>query len=140
MHSNANEATIAALGEYGRCLGMAFQIADDVLDLLGEEKNAGKTLGTDLGQLKLTLPLIRLLDQLPSEQADQLRATISDNPTQSTTDSIRRQIRESGALDSAQQLAGEFAARAREALLVLPPSIYRSTLETLTSWAIQRDA
>ena len=59
---------------YGRNLGLAFQIADDLLDLVGREETAGKTLGTDLDQQKLTLPLIHALANLPTEEADQLRA------------------------------------------------------------------
>ena len=52
---------MAAMENYGRDLGVAFQIADDVLDIWGEERAAGKSLGTDLEKQKLTLPLIRLL-------------------------------------------------------------------------------
>ena len=50
----------------GRYVGLAFQIADDLLDLVGEERTTGKSLGTDLEQQKLTLPLIRLLQQGPT--------------------------------------------------------------------------
>ena len=61
------------LADYGRDLGVAFQIADDVLDLSGDACVAGKTLGTDLEQQKLTLPLIRALAELPAEEAERLR-------------------------------------------------------------------
>ena len=61
-YAGAPEATVRAMDDYGRDLGVAFQIADDVLDLLGEERATGKSLGTDLEKQKLTLPLIRLLD------------------------------------------------------------------------------
>ena len=52
-----------ALIQYGLLLGVAFQIADDLLDVLGEEATVGKSLGTDLSKQKSTLPLIRLLQQ-----------------------------------------------------------------------------
>ena len=60
-YAGAPEATVRAMDDYGRDLGVAFQIADDVLDIWGEERATGKSLGTDLEKQKLTLPLIRLL-------------------------------------------------------------------------------
>ena len=60
-YAGAAEPTVAALDRYGRNLGIAFQIADDVLDIWGEERVTGKSLGTDLEKQKLTLPVIRLL-------------------------------------------------------------------------------
>ena len=53
---------VERFSSYGRDLGMAFQIVDDVLDLAGDKQTVGKSLGTDLEQHKLTLPLIHLLD------------------------------------------------------------------------------
>ena len=66
----------ARLANFGRNLGLAFQIADDLLDLVGDEATAGKTLGTDLEQQKLTLPVIHCLHRLPRAEADALRAAI----------------------------------------------------------------
>ena len=57
------------LANFGRNLGLAFQIADDLLDLVGDEDTAGKTLGTDLEQQKLTLPVIHCLHRLPAAEA-----------------------------------------------------------------------
>src|SRR5436309_12027933 len=57
-YAGASAEVVEALGRYGRYVGQAFQIADDLLDLVGEEDAAGKSLGTDLEQGKLTLPLI----------------------------------------------------------------------------------
>ena len=65
-YAGAPEATVDALESYGRDLGVAFQIADDVLDIWGDERSTGKSLGTDLEKQKLTLPLIRLLDRRPA--------------------------------------------------------------------------
>src|SRR4051812_11559359 len=60
-YAGTDDSTIDALDRYGRNLGIAFQIADDVLDIWGEERVTGKSLGTDLEKQKLTLPVIRLL-------------------------------------------------------------------------------
>src|SRR5262249_25288331 len=61
LYSGATTGVVEQLSRYGRWLGVAFQIADDLLDLVGEERTTGKSLGTDLDQQKLTLPLIYLL-------------------------------------------------------------------------------
>src|SRR5262249_20536861 len=65
LFSGASPDVVDKLTRFGRLLGLAFQIADDLLDLEGEELATGKSLGTDLKQLKLTLPLIHLLDSAP---------------------------------------------------------------------------
>lgn len=62
------EEFVRAANDFGRHLGIAYQIYDDLVDFLGEEKNIGKTLGTDLASGKLTLPLMRLLEKLPAEE------------------------------------------------------------------------
>ena len=58
-----------ALAQFGLHLGVAFQIADDLLDVLGDEAKVGKSLGTDLLKQKSTLPVIRLLEQVPPRPA-----------------------------------------------------------------------
>src|SRR5205807_2219056 len=58
LYGGMDEEVVESLATFGRSLGMAFQIADDLLDLVGEERSAGKSLGTDLEQQKLTLPII----------------------------------------------------------------------------------
>ncbi len=73
-YAGAPESTVAALDRYGRNLGIAFQIADDVLDIWGEERVTGKSLGTDLEKQKLTLPIIHLLKEVePADRGDDSR-------------------------------------------------------------------
>jgi octaprenyl-diphosphate synthase len=68
------EAFSEAAGAFGRHLGIAYQIFDDLVDLYAEESMIGKTLGTDLAKGKFTLPLLLLLEQLSSEDRDALLA------------------------------------------------------------------
>src|SRR5262249_13787387 len=68
-YTGAEWDTVHRMTRYGRWLGIAFQIADDLLDLVGEERITGKSLGTDLDQSKPTLPLIYLLGDAPPEKA-----------------------------------------------------------------------
>src|SRR5262249_18729088 len=76
------------LARYGRHLGIAFQIVDDLLDLEGREELTGKSLGSDLAQLKPTLPLIRLLERLPSDDRAAVAALLnsSDGRSRSSLD------------------------------------------------------
>ena len=67
-----DEGYVRAVAEYGRRLGIAYQIFDDAADFLGDEAKIGKTLGTDLESGKYTLPLLLLLEKVPAEEATAL--------------------------------------------------------------------
>ena len=106
---------------YGRDLGVAFQIADDVLDIWGEESTTGKSLGTDLEKQKLTLPLIRLLATAPPATASAVRRLLAEaNPE--NRHELRPYLEDSGALDYAWDRARQYAGQAAAALDVLPDS------------------
>ena len=77
IYAGMADDVVEQLTNYGRSLGIAFQIADDLLDLVGTEETAGKSLGTDLDQQKLTLPLIYLLESAPAEQTARVRAILA---------------------------------------------------------------
>jgi octaprenyl-diphosphate synthase len=68
---------VAAASRFGRHLGIAYQIYDDLVDFFGEEKRIGKTLGTDLASGKLTLPLLVLMERLPDAEGTALAAEIT---------------------------------------------------------------
>jgi octaprenyl-diphosphate synthase len=138
LYAGAGEETAERLASYGRNLGIAFQIADDLLDLTGDEQTAGKTLGTDLEQQKLTLPLIHALNQLPPQQADQFREQLKKF-TPDQVDRVRAVLQQTGSLVYARRRAEEFSRSARLALDCLPKSECRNILEQLTEWSIRRE-
>ncbi len=72
-------AYVEAAGRFGRHLGVAYQIYDDLADFFGEEKRIGKTLGTDLASGKLTLPLLMLLEKLVAAERNELLQEIQGN-------------------------------------------------------------
>jgi octaprenyl-diphosphate synthase len=139
LYAGANEEVIEALTRFGRCVGQAFQIADDLLDLVGDEKATGKSLGTDVEQGKLTLPLIHLLQTAP--EALSLRArNILHGADQPRREQLRPCLLEAGSLEYARRRALDLAEQARDELSCLPASPYRSILEAMTDRVVHRES
>jgi octaprenyl-diphosphate synthase len=136
LYAQAQPAVVAAAARYGRFLGRAFQIADDLLDLVGREETAGKTLGTDLAQAKATLPIIHARRHLTVDQWEKLCQLLQHADTQRYH--ILEILQRCGSLQYAQQRAEHALATARSALRAFPPSPDRDLLDNLTDWAIQR--
>src|SRR4029077_16547057 len=107
LYSGMDEEAVESLASYGRSLGMAFQIADDLLDLVGEERSAGKSLGTDLEQQKLTLPVIYLLQHGSRENTQRLRDML-ESPGNHKREILAPELAASGALDYAHSRAEAF--------------------------------
>ncbi len=138
LYADAGEEIAEQLAGYGRNLGLAFQVADDLLDLTGDEETTGKTLGTDLDQQKLTLPLIHCLGKLPPEKAQEFRDLLrTGSPNRRVL--VAEMLEETGSLAYARRRAEEFSRNARSALDFLPRSESRTFLEHLTDWSIRRE-
>jgi octaprenyl-diphosphate synthase len=138
IFAGADESTVEALAQFGRDLGMAFQIADDVLDVTGQETLAGKSLGTDLEQQKMTLPLIRLVQHAEPEQARQLRHILA-SPENHKREQLTPYLAASDAVAYATHVAARYATNARQALHSLPPSECRQILDDLTHLVVHRN-
>jgi octaprenyl-diphosphate synthase len=117
--AGAEESAVEALTRYGRRLGQAFQIRDDLLDLLGTEQGCGKTLGTDLAECKLTLPLIIWLRELPAEQK---QIEINNLSGGCQIPRIAEQIRQSGAVQEVRQILESLCRQAGLCLDQIPDS------------------
>ena len=114
------------LAEYGHAIGMAFQITDDVLDILQTSEKIGKPAGNDIRQGIVTLPVIRALQV--SDEAAELEKIIT-NPEMSAADVERALviIKATDGVDVAKAKADEYLARAREVLPgSLPPAIHEA--------------
>jgi octaprenyl-diphosphate synthase len=135
--AEAGDATTQAMREYGRCLGIAFQIADDLLDVLGNEDETGKSLGSDFQKEKLTLPLIRLLAQSTPQEGIEIRRILAD-PSERNRSRLRKFVENCDAVEYAYARAHEFALTARQQLSSLPDSLSKRLLEELTEFATQR--
>lgn len=136
-YAGAPPEQVTALADYGRDLGMAFQIVDDLLDMLGDEATAGKSLGTDLEQQKLTLPIIRLLATSEGPRRKEILSALSGEAGQ-RLEALRPWLLENDCLEYARARAEAYSARANRHLERLAPSPAVEMLQQLTSRVIDR--
>ncbi len=128
-----------ALSDYGEKVGVAFQIIDDVLDLIGDEATVGKTLGRDLAKGKMTLPLIDWVDGETGPARDAAVAMLESAAAGGETPALREKIREAGAIDRAGQAAQGLVADACSRLTDgVPDSPARQRLLDLAAALLQR--
>ncbi|QGJ72332.1 All-trans-hexaprenyl-diphosphate synthase [Planctomycetales bacterium 10988] len=137
LASEGSEEQLAAADQFGRSLGIAFQIADDLLDLTGEEEKAGKSLGTDLEKQKLTMPMIRLLEVSQQSQREEILYLLEKDPVELRT-KLGAWFRQSDALNYTHQRAMEFAKTAQSALAAFPAGEARERLERLSQLVVHR--
>jgi geranylgeranyl pyrophosphate synthase len=143
--SGASPEQRQALSAYGRYLGIAFQMADDILDFIGSEQELGKPVGSDLRQGTVTLPTIRFLEQHPApnpvrDYLEQERQSTNQqiSKTQEGLQRALEAVRNSTAIDQSYSEAHAFAQRAKETLAIFPDSPYRQTLLTLADYVVKR--
>ncbi|MBC3935197.1 octaprenyl diphosphate synthase [Undibacterium sp. CY7W] len=136
--AGANDAQISAAGEYGRSIGTAFQLIDDVLDYSGNADDIGKNVGDDLREGKPTLPLIYLMKN-GSDAERQLVRTCIEQGDESQFHAILQAITESGALEYTRNKAVTAAELAKQAVADLPDSAYKSALLALSQFAVTRN-
>lgn len=136
----ATEEEALCLQQYGLHLGMAFQIADDLLDFLGDPKKTGKPLGTDLRDGRITLPLLHTLTVTDVETRHQIRATLAKSAL-SDTDIVNMTliIARHGGFERARQVAEEHARRAMETLENFPASSFKVALLEQARQVVIRD-
>jgi len=124
-----NEDYAAALEEYGSRFGLAYQIADDILDLVGDQRETGKPTAADLRQRKITLPLIyALADGCPAGNQE-LRSILSQPElSEEQLSRVQRITQESGAVEQAWVIVRRYLEQARCAIEPLPESEARVAL------------
>ncbi len=126
-----------AAATYGRHIGTAFQLIDDVLDYQGDSKVLGKSIGKDLKEGKLTLPLIRVLSIGSLEQKKLVRQAIKIG--KADHEAIAKAIYETDALAYTIETAKLEIKLAYQAISTYPASIYKKSLIELCDFAINRD-
>ena len=126
-----------AMATYGKHLGLAFQIADDVLDYQGDSEVTGKNIGDDLAEGKMTLPLIHARDHLDEEQK-QLICSAIESKSAEHFEKILAAVRQSSSLDYSVMQAQEQAELAKLSLVQLPESDLKTVLSDLADFAVSR--
>jgi octaprenyl-diphosphate synthase len=136
-YAGADQHTVERLAVFGDAVGIAFQIADDFLDLWGDDTAVGKTLGTDLQQGKMTLPLIHLLESLRGRDRDRL-VGILQGPPQARFAQVRPLLQQSDARQYTRDTAEQFRNRAIGAIELLPESPAKNSLRAIANFSVDR--
>lgn len=136
--AGANADTVEALARYGWNLGTAFQIADDLLDLTGNEDETGKSLGTDLEQKKPTLPIIHALAVSDENERKQMMELLAEGPETELLAVLDPWLKRCGSIAYAQQRAVDLAAEAADELKCLDASAARDVLALLCHLVVHR--
>ena len=128
---------IESLSNYGRNIGMAFQLMDDVLDYNGDSENLGKNIGDDLAEGKMTLPLIYAMKNGKNSQKIVIQEAIK-NTNICNLKNILTIIRETGALEYSMSCAKKHAMDAKQCLVDLTKSIEKIAMLELAEFSIDR--
>nr|WP_048146738.1 polyprenyl synthetase family protein [Pyrococcus abyssi]CCE70322.1 TPA: bifunctional short chain isoprenyl diphosphate synthase (idsA) [Pyrococcus abyssi GE5] len=146
-----NEEYIEALSRWGRNVGMAFQIWDDVLDLIADEEKLGKPVGSDIRKGKKTLIVAHFFENADEKAKEKFlkvfgkyagdvkgKGIIEEDVKAEVMEAIEL-LKEHGSIDYASRIARELVEKANEALNVLPESRARKDLELLASFMVERE-
>ncbi len=137
--ANAPEAQVTALRNYGDALGIAFQIADDLLDYGIAGQGIGKNVGDDFRERKLTLPVIKAVARADSEERAFWQRTIEKGDQRpGDLDRAMAILKRHGALEAARDDALQWSAKARASLAVLPDHDLRAMLSDLADYVVAR--
>jgi len=129
-----------SLGRYGHHLGLAFQIADDLLDFCGDSAKTGKPLGTDFREGQATLPLIALRDNLTLDEAAFAEDKFGNGVTDVEISQLCQWMAERGSLTSTKEAARSESTQAKDALVDLPTTPYTELLQSITHFVTEREA
>lgn len=121
---------------FGRYLGLAFQIADDVLDFMGSESLLGKPVGADLREGLITLPVLHYYQKHPEDTRiqDMLDKKVTPHDIQGLVTDLRHSDAAAWAMDQAKN----FTTKALAILMTYPPTPYRDAMEQIASFAVER--
>lgn len=134
--AGADDSLTREMERYGYDLGIAFQIADDLLDVVGIEENTGKSLGTDLEQRIMTLPLIHVMSSASEADRQRLVSMLSGDVTQGALAPL---LKKYDALDYARQKAADYADSARQRLEPLAASPAVDAMLKMTELVVSRN-
>lgn len=135
----AGDEVIGPMKAYGLNLGVCFQIVDDLLDVTSNSHALGKAAGSDLTQGVITAPAMYVLERNdgPAHRLDQLIRSRSVTTPEGVEEALEI-IRNNGGIERTVELARHYARKAHDSLVVLAPSQYRDSLDSLIDWLLIR--
>ena len=137
---SASPKKIDALSQFGKNIGMAFQITDDILDYTGKEQEFGKSIGKDLEEGKITLPLIFAIKQSTEEEKDKIKEIITrKNGSQKAAREILRLIKKYNGIDYSFQRAENFIRDAQTQLNIFPECLEKDQLHAVAEYIFSRN-
>ncbi|MFC3123309.1 octaprenyl diphosphate synthase [Agaribacter flavus] len=129
-----------AMQSYGKHLGTAFQLIDDVLDYTASASEMGKEAGDDLAEGKPTLPLLHAMWNAKEQDAALIRSAIENADGMASFDKILQMMKDTGSLEYTKNLAVQEANKAKASLALLPESNYKLALIGLADLSVNRDS
>jgi octaprenyl-diphosphate synthase len=131
---------VDALASFGLKLGRAFQVADDILDYMAEEKALGKSLGKDIEEGKITLPLIYLLKKASPDEAERLKAIIREEKlSPADLNYIQDLLKKYKSIEQSYATANAIIQEAKAELNIFDDSMEKRSLLTLLDYALRRE-
>ncbi len=134
----ASDEVIDAMYEYGRLIGLAFQIQDDYLDLASDEETLGKPIGSDIGKGKMTIIAINGLSSAGDDSEKLLEILKDENNSQADIDLAIEILTKCGAIEYARNLAQDSVDQAKEVLEILPDSSSKQVLSDIADFVLER--
>ncbi|OWU65097.1 MAG: hypothetical protein CBB60_006450 [Armatimonadetes bacterium Cent15-Ar3] len=138
LAAGGTKAQVAALGQYGEQAGMAFQIADDLLDYRGDKAKTGKPVATDFREGQSTLPLIFLREKLSEPELQIARRRFGGTVNEDEIRMICDWMASRGAFARSEQVARDYISKAQESLEILEPTLARDMLSAISEYVLAR--
>lgn len=139
VSTDENEEDIAAMKKFGENLGIAFQIRDDLLDILGVERKTGKPLGNDIRENKVTLPILYALKQAERREARRIIRMIR-RKDRKDLEAIIDFVKRHGGVHYSMEVANQYSAKALQELERYPESEYKKSLISLVKYITTRES
>lgn len=137
LASNSSRPIQNAFNHYGLNFGIAFQMIDDYLDLIGQEFTLGKSPGQDISAGEVTLPLLNLLQSVGPGQRYRLKRLLKSKDADCLQE-IRGELRNSNALEATRKTASAYLSLAKEKIKIVADSAYRRSLSELSDYVFKR--
>ena len=138
--AGADPAQEEAMARYGRAVGLAFQIVDDVLDLTATEEVLGKPVASDLREGKTTMPVIHAMDHGTAVERQLIRQVMEDGGfTRTSKEALQEILHRNGSVEYAMAAADRYAEQARKALVPIADSEFKRALLWVPDFVVARD-